>query len=198
MKINKLLLVSLLVTVPTMIFAVDTVSIVEAGGKFIIEKKDSGTDLLTVEHNTGAVVMTGDVNMNRNKIINLVDATGYGTDNTVATKGYADNSILEAGGFATQITERYEWNERRDDAGNDCSNREPKGTWRLPTPNELMTLCASGMDHDCNDKELYLTSKRADTNESSGSLNGWVAIRPFTHEWVSGNVDQYLFYRCVK
>jgi hypothetical protein len=196
MKINQIVLVSLLLTVPTTIFAVDTVSTVEAGSKFIIEKNDaSGTDLLTVEHNTGAVVITGDVDMKWNKIINVADGT---SDTSVATKGYADNSILEAGGFATQITEQYEWNELRNTAGDDCSKREPKGTWRLPTPNELMTLCASGAGNDCNDKELHLTTKRADSNENSGGSNGWVAIRPFTHEWVSGNIYQYLFYRCVK
>ena len=39
MKTNKLVLVSLLLTVPTTIFAVDTKRIIEAGSKFIIEKK---------------------------------------------------------------------------------------------------------------------------------------------------------------
>jgi hypothetical protein len=194
MKTNKLVLVSLLLTVPTTIFAVDTKRIIEAGSKFIIEKKDSvGTDLLTVENNTGAVVITGDLNMSNKKIINLAVGT---SDTDVVTKGYADNAILKAGGFATQMTERYKWNWEHNIAEDHCSDREPKGTWRLPTPNELITLCASG-NYNVQDKELHLTTKRADTLQSS-NFNGWFAMRPATHEWFSGNIYQILFYRCVK
>lgn len=118
-------------------------------------------------------------------------------DTVVYPRGIASEMSIES----TESVYRWE-------AADECSEMEPKGTWRLPTLNELIVLCGSGQSPQYNCSKNFLwTTKRLEivfTNdtvvgrEDEGGEGAWLAIQPLTHEWVYGWYAKYHSYRCVK
>jgi hypothetical protein len=114
------------------------------------------------------------------------------------------DTVVYPRGFASEMSsegpQREHW-----EAADECSEMEPKGTWRLPTVNEVIVLCDS-VHNDCGLRYLW-TSKRLEIvsageivvgREEEGGYGAWLALRPTTHEWTYGWFAKVHYYRCVK
>jgi hypothetical protein len=112
------------------------------------------------------------------------------------------DSFVYPRGFAREMTDRSSATFEHYQAADSCSEIEPKGSWRLPTTNELMTLCSPGQvspDYNCQVDYLW-TSERVESEEvaSQNGEGAWLGIRPTTHEWIHGSYWDNFYYRCVK
>jgi hypothetical protein len=98
----------------------------------------------------------GNLDMHGFKITNL----GAPEDaNDATTKTYVDQLIIASasGGYPTQISD-LQGPKNLKDAANTCS--EMGGGWRIPTPNELINLCASARGNCTSGNYLWTTGYR--------------------------------------
>lgn len=195
MEINKLL-VSLLVGT-TVTFSADTISRVEAGSKFVVEKKSDGVALLTVEDD-GDVSITGDLNMNNKKITNS-SVPMSPTD--VGTKGYIDDLVFRVTVHPSKLSDISTEKKTHKEASDICSDKWPRGSWRLPLVGELSKLCTVGRN-DC--RTIHYNS--ADREEEylwtntfrSNKVGYWIIMEPERDRWKSlSYYEDTAHYRCV-
>ena len=202
MEINKLLVSLLLGT--TVTFSADTISRVQAGAKFIVEKKSDGVALLTVEDD-GDVTMTGDLNMNNKKIINLSVPTSP-TD--VGTKGYIDDLVFRVTVHPSKLSDVSTTKKTHKEASDICSEMFPRGSWRLPLVGELSKLCTVGR-YDCRTPYYAWTADPTsfDREEEylwtntfrSNRVGYWIVMEPERDKWKSlSYYKDTAHYRCVR
>jgi hypothetical protein len=207
MKIDKLL-VSLLIGT-TVTFAADTVSRVQSGSKFIVEKKSDGGALFTVKDD-GDVTVTGDLNMSGQKITNSVVPIA---DTDVGTKGYIDSLVFRVTVHPSKLSDVSTEKKTHKEAADWCSEINPRGAWRLPLIGELSKLCTTGRN-DC--RTQYYLPKYANAVEGSddytnreeeylwtntfksNTVGNWIIMEPERDRWKSlSYYKDTAHFRCV-